>query len=270
MCSSSIVANLTRPTLLHCLIFAAGSSCGRDSTLMVGTPEHRHNLRHRHTAAILALRAIAAVSPVRERDRRAERRRIIGDHRRRAIAVLLRGMREVLGLPIQRRNCRPPQPPRVDLEATIDLLSNTSVDDQVLKDPEPQPPVVNLDSSLESLPDIDPRPQHQLPVPSLPGDLLPPLQHRVLREAYALLERLQLPPFQPLTPPPELQPHPVSPLPMLHIDWGVLEGNLAIFDGPPVPLLLQPCVVPIPQFVPVQFSQPPPLLQVDWAAIAHA
>ena len=88
------------------------------------------------------------------------------------------------------RSRRPPQLPRVDLEATIDLSSDTSVDDQVLQDPDPQPPVVNLDSSLESLPDIDPRPQHQLPVPSLPGDLLPPLQHRVLREACVLLERI--------------------------------------------------------------------------------
>ena len=179
-------------------------------------------------------------------------------------------MREVLGLLPQHRRRRPPQPPRVDPEATIVLSSDTSVDDLTLPDPEPQPPVVDLDSSLESLPNIDPRPQHQLPVLSLPGELLPPLQHCVLREACVLLERLQLPPLQPLTPPPELQQRPLTPLPVLHIDWGELEGNLAAFDGPPLPLLQQPTIVPYLQFVPVHFAQTPPLPQVDWAAIAHA
>ena len=101
-------------------------------------------------------------------------------------------------------------------------------------------------------------------------DFLPPLRHQVLREAYVLLERLQLPPLQPLTPPPELEPRPVSPLPVLHIDWGELEGNLAIFDGPPVPQIQQPVVVPVPQFEPDHFVPPPPMPRVDWAAIAHA
>ena len=133
-----------------------------------------------------------------------------------------------------------------------------------------QQPHVDLDSSLESLPNIDPRPQHQLPVLSQARELPAPLQHQVLREAYVLLERLQLPPPQPLAPPPELRPHPVPPLPVLHIDWGELEDNLAAFDGPPLPALQQPSIVPYPQFVPVHFAPPQPLQQVDWAAIAHA
>ena len=156
------------------------------------------------------------------------------------------------------------------VELPIVLSSDTSGDD--LPNIGQQRPIelVDLDSSLETLPDIDPRPRHQLPVPSLPSELLPPLQHRVLREAYVLLERLQLPPLQPLTPPPELQQHPLTPLPVLHIDWGELEGSLAAFDRPPMPQLQQPAVAPYPQFVPVHFAQPLPLPQVDWAAIAHS
>ena len=119
---------------------------------MVGTPDRRHPSRHHRVAAILARRAIAAVSPIRERDRRAERRRLVRDRRRRARAALLRGMREVLGLPLQHRRRRQPQPQRVDNHIQVVLSSDSSAED-----PGPQPVVVDLDSSLESLPNIDPR-----------------------------------------------------------------------------------------------------------------
>ena len=78
-----------------------------------------------------------------------------------------------------------------------------------------RPPLVGLDSSLETLPDIDPRPQFQLPLkqPHEPledlGDLnitaefLPPIRHQVFREAVVLLERMLEQPRQPLTPPHE-------------------------------------------------------------------
>ena len=73
------------------------------------------------------------------------------------------------------------------------------------------PVIIDLDSSLETLPDIDPHPQFQLLVEPLPElghlnitlEFPPPLQHQALREAFVLLNRLQLPLLQPLTPPPE-------------------------------------------------------------------
>ena len=118
---------------------------------MVGTPVRRHHTRHRRVAAILARSAIAAVSPIRECDRRAERRRVVRDRRRRAQAAILRGMREVLGLPLQHRRRRQPQQPRVNVREPIVLSSDSSAEE-----PEPQPLVVDMDSSLESLPNIDP------------------------------------------------------------------------------------------------------------------
>ena len=178
---------------------------------MVGTPECCHSSRHRRAASVLAQRAIAAISPIRDRDRRAEHRRIARGRHQRARAALLRGMREVLGLPLQRRRCRPPQPPRVAPNALVVLSSDSSSEDLPLP---PLPPVVDLDSSIESLPNIDQHPQFQLPVEPLidlgpldiTSELSPPLQHQTLREAYILLQRLQLPPLQPITPPPELPP----------------------------------------------------------------
>ena len=97
---------------------------------MVGTPSQQHHTRHRRVAAILARRAIAQVSPIRDRDRRAEGRRLARDRRRRARAALLRGMREVLGLPQQHRRRRQPQPQQVDLDAPIVLSSDSSAEDQ--------------------------------------------------------------------------------------------------------------------------------------------
>ena len=191
---------------------------------MVGMPDRRHSTRHRRVAAILARRAMAAVSPIRDRDRRAEHRRLAGDRRRRARAALLRGMREVLGLPIQHCHRRPPPPPRADPDAVIVLSSDVSADDL----PPPLPPIIDLDSSLKTLPDIDPRPQHQLPVEHLVDlgthyryittlfltvEFAPPLHNRTFREAYVLLSRLQLPSLQPLTPPPELPVRPPTPPP---------------------------------------------------------
>ena len=272
---------------------------------MVGTPEQRHATRHRRVAAILARRAIARISPIRDRDRRAERRRLAGDRRRRARAALLRGMREVLGLPILRRQRRLPQPPQPDPNAPILLSSNEEV-------PWPEPPLIDLDSSLESLPNIDPRPQFQLPIDtvadlnpldssldSLPDidprpqfqlhveplvdlgplnitvDYPPPLHHQTLREAYVLLQRLQLPPFQPITPPPEHPPRVLTPPPDQE-GWVEVDAAVATINGQdfivfPQPLeLQQPEVVPEPEFMPAQFVQPQQLPQVDWAGIAAA
>ena len=245
---------------------------------MVGTPQRRHSSRHRRVAAILALRAIRNTSPVRPRERRAERRRIERARERRRNAEFYRGLLAYCGVPqepVRRRRRVEPQRPAVNLPVVLSL--DTSGDD--LPVPEQQGPIVliDLDSSIESLPNIDPRPQFQLPVEPLVdlGHLdvtleLQPLQHQVLREAYVLLERLQLPPLQPMTPPPELEQRVSSPGLEVEIDWEVLEEGLAVFDGPPVPQIQQPVAVPVPQFEPANFLQPPPMPRVDWAAIAHA
>ena len=195
---------------------------------MVGTPIRRH----RRTAAIRVQQAIAAMSPLRERDRRAERRRIIRGRRLRNRAALLQGMREVLGLPPLCRNRRPLPAPRVDPAAPIVLSSDE-------EQPPPQHPFVDLDSYLESLPNIDPRPLFQLPVQPLPDlgplnislDFIPPLQHHTLREACVVLQRLQLPPLVPITPPPEFAPQlPTPPLPRER--WEGIEAAVALFDTP--------------------------------------
>ena len=243
---------------------------------MVGTPERRHTTRHRRVAAILARRAIARVSPIRDRDRRAERRRLAGDRRRRARAALLLGMREVLGLPVQHRRRRPAQQPRPDPNAPIVLSSDDDL-------PLPEPPLIDLDSSIDSLPNIDPRPQFQLPVEPLvdlgPLDITldypPPLQHQTLREAYVLLQRLQLPPLQPITPPPELPPRALTPPPDQE-GWVGVDAAVATINGQeyivfPQPLELQQLeVAPVPELVPGQFVQPQQLPPVDWARIAAA
>ena len=72
--------------------------------------------------------------------------------------------------------------------------------DLTLPKPAPQQPIVlvDLDSSLESLPDIDPRPQFYFLVEPLrdlgPLDITvecsPPLCHQTFREAYILLHCL--------------------------------------------------------------------------------
>ena len=137
---------------------------------------------------------------------------------------------------------------------------------------------MELNSSNDSLPNIDPRPQWQLPVEPLrdlgPLDVTaecqPPLQHQVLREACVLLQRLQDPPLRPITPPPELPQH------QQPEGWIELEADVARLDGqeyllvPRFPLLQQPEVVPVPQHVPAVFVVPPPMPEVDWAAVARA
>ena len=158
---------------------------------MVGMPERRQSTRHRRSASILALRAIHSISPVTAAHRRAERCRLERDRRYRARLGILREMREVLGLPQLRRRRRPQVPRRVDPNIVL-VSSDTSVEDITHPTPE-RPPVVDLNSSLETLPDIDPRPQFQLPLqqPHEPledlGDLniteefLPPIRHQVFR-----------------------------------------------------------------------------------------
>ena len=198
--------------------------------------------------------------------------------------AVLRDMGDFFQLPQPRRERRPVPPPRVDRNPVVIVLSDTYLDDATVAPPQ-RPPVVDLDSSLETLPDIDPRPQHQLPVEPLfdPGPLdittefPPPLQHQALREAYVLLNRLQLPPLQPLTPPPELPVGHLTPPPEPEADWAALEQTVAHFVAPqqhllpPPPLVLQqPFVLPQPLFVPAFFTPPPPLPPVDWAMIAYA
>ena len=245
---------------------------------MVGTPPRRHSSRHRRTASILAQRAIAQISPVRQRDRRRERRRIERGRRLRARAAILRDMREFFGLPQPRRVQRVAAQPRPDPAPPVIDLVETSFED--LDQPQLAPPrvLVELDSSLESLPNIDPRPQWQLPVQPLQdlgpldvtAEIAPALQNQTFREACVLLQRLQAPPLRPITPPPEL------PLLDQGQDWVEVEAAVANFDGqeylvgPRVPLLQQPNVAPVPQHIPTGFAAPPPMPEVDWAAIAAA
>ena len=182
-----------------------------------------------------------------------------------------------------RRRCRV-EPLRREVELPVVLSSDTSGDD--LPEPAPERLIVllDLDSSVESLPNIDPRPQWQLPVEPLrdlgPLDIMaecqPPLQHQVFREAYVLLQHLQLLPLRPITPPPELQPLHQTPPHHQAVDWVELEAAVATFDGqeylvvPRVPLLQQPEVVPVPQHIPTGFATPPPMPEVYWAGIARA
>ena len=205
------------------------------------------------------------------------------DRRRRERATLLRGMREVLGLPQPHRHRRQPPPRPVDNNEPIVLSSDSSAEEQR----GPPPILVDLDSSVESLPNIDPRPQWQLPVQPLP-DLGPidveaellqpqqPLQHQTFREAVVLLERLQLPALRPFTPPPELLQRPPTPPPEEEVDWVEVGAAVAEVDGqryllvPQPPVLQQPDLVPVPQHVPINFTAPPPMPPVVWAEIARA
>ena len=251
---------------------------------MVGTPVRRHSSRHRRAASILAQRAISLVSPLRESDRRRERRRLARNRRTRAKAAVPQDMRSFFGLPQPRRQQRVVVPPRVDPAPPVIVLTDTSLEDIHPPPPTQQHVLVDLDSSLDTLPDIDPRPQWQLPVEPLqdlgPLDVTavfqPPLQHQVFREAYVLLQYLQLPPLQPLTPPPELPPRNLTPPHDPAVDWVELEAAVATFDGqqylvvPWVPLLQQPEVVPVLQHVPISFAAPLPMPEVDWANIAQA
>ena len=251
---------------------------------MVETPQRRHSSRHRRVASILALRAIRTVSPERAADRRAERRRLARNRRYRARLAVLRDMRHFFGLPQPRRQRRPVQPPQVDSLPVVVVSSDTSQDDTDVEPP-PEQLVIDLDSSLESLPNIDPRPEWQLPVEQLRDlgplniteQLLPPLQYQTLREAYVLLQQLQLPPLQPITPPPELSPRAPTPPPEQEEQWHALELEVARLDDNSYSVTLtqplaiqQPQVVPVPEHIPAGHQQPPPMPAVDWALVAHA
>ena len=132
---------------------------------MVGTPQRGSRTRHRRTASILAQRAISRVSPIRDSERRAERRRLQRQRERRRDAAFYRGLLAYCGVPPEPQRRRR----RVELlQPVVDRLivisSDTSSDN--IRPPVPaQPIIIDLDSSLESLPNIDPRPQWQLPVP---------------------------------------------------------------------------------------------------------
>ena len=154
---------------------------------MVATPPRRHSTRHRCTASILAQRAISQISPIRDRERRAEGRRVQRNRARRRDAAFYLGLLAFCGMPPAppRRRHRVEQP-RPVVDEPIVLSSDTSAEGIVLPDQQPQQIVLDLDSSIESLPNIDPRPQWQLPVGPLrdlgPLDvtaecLPPPLQH---------------------------------------------------------------------------------------------
>ena len=198
--------------------------------------------------------------------------------RLRARAAILRDMRQFFGLPQPRRVQRVAAQPRADPVPIVIDLAETSSED--LDQPQQVPPrvLVELDSSLESLPDIDPRPQWQLPAQQLQdlgpldvtAEIAPPLENQTFREACVLLQRLQAPPLRPITPPPEL------PLLDREQDWVEVEAAVAQFDGqeylvvPRIPVLQQPEIAPVPQHIPIGFAAPPPMPQVDWAAIAVA
>ena len=163
--------------------------------------------------------------------------------------------------PAPPRRRRGEEQPRLVVHEPIVLSSDTSAEGIVLPDRQPEQVVLDLDSSLESLPNIDPRPEWQLPVGPLqdlgPLDVTaefqpPPLQHRVFREAYVLLQRLQLPPLQPITPPPEQPAREPTPPPEQEVDWVEVEAAVAEFDGqryllvPQPPALQQLEMVPVP------------------------
>ena len=171
------------------------------------------------------------------------------------------------------------------LQLPIVVSSDTSADN-IQPPVQAQPPiVVDLDSSIESLPNIDPRPQWQLPVAPLQdlghlditAEFVAPLQHQALREAYVLLHCLQLPPLQPLSPPPEPQLCPPTPPPEQEVDRAGLEAAVAGLDHleleiefPPPLALQQPAVVPRPDHVPVNFQPLQRMPPVDWAMVAYA
>ena len=108
-------------------------------------------------------------------------------------------------------------------------------------------------------------------------ELLPQLRNQTLREAYLLLQRLQLPPLQPITLPPELQPRAPSPPPEQVEHWHTLEVEVENLDGRQYAVLVtqplaiqQPQVTPVPEHVPAGHQQPPPMPAVNWALVAHA
>ena len=134
---------------------------------MVGTPQPCHSSRHRRVASILAFRAIRNTSPVRPAERRAERRRLQRDRVRRRDAAFYRGLLAFCGAPPEQpRRRRRVEPPRPVVDRAIVVSSDTSADD-IGASMLAQPVVIDLDSSVESLPNIDPRPQWQLPVQPL-------------------------------------------------------------------------------------------------------
>ena len=157
---------------------------------MVGTPVSRRVTRHHRTAALRAIRAIRLVSPVRPEERRAERNRLQRDRLCRVDGAFHRGILDYCGVPLPppRRRHRPLLPPPA-IDLPILISSDASADDlSALQVPQQQPVVVvNLESSVDELPDLD-----------ATQEFPPPLQHQVLGEAYVLLERLQLPPVHPL------------------------------------------------------------------------
>ena len=185
----------------------------------------------------MALRAIRTVSPERATDRRAERRRLARNRSYRARLAVLRDMRNFFGLPQPHRQRRPVQPQQVVVPPVVVVSSDTSRD-ETIEEPPPEQPVIDIDSSLESLPNIDPRPEWQLPIEPLRDlgplnvtqELLPQLQHQTLSEAYVLLQQLQLPPLQRITPPPELPPRAPTPPPEEEEQWATLELELARLD----------------------------------------
>ena len=120
---------------------------------MVETPVHHHSSRHCRTASVLAERAIRSISQIRPADRRAERRRVERGRRYRARLATLQDMRRFFGLPRPQHPRRVVVPPRAHPIPPVVVLSDASSEDDQLPEQVP-PPVVDLDSSLESLPDI--------------------------------------------------------------------------------------------------------------------
>ena len=143
------------------------------------------------------------------------------------------------------------------MDLPIVVVPDTSSDN--IRPPVRAPPiVVDLDSSVESLPNIDPRPQWQLPQQELPdfgplnvtAEIEPVIRNPVFREACILLHRMQLPELQQITPPPEQPSRPVTPPPEQE-EWVQLEAAVAAFDGQPFVLVAQPLALQEPQVVPI-------------------
>ena len=193
----------------------------------------RRITRHRRTASFHEIRAIASISPVLPEERRAERNRIRRDRRRRADPAFYRGLLEYCGVPAQPRRRRAPVPRHEDPDPVIVVSSDTSAEDLPPQQLPREVAIMEIDSSVNELPDIDPRPQHQLP-----------LRLHLLQNAYVLLKRLQES-F------PQAAPRPLTLLPEVEpeVDWALLEGGLADFDAPwqqQIEPQLQ-VIVPIPQ-----------------------
>lgn len=93
---------------------------------MVGSPVGRRVVRHRRVASHFALRRMRDISPIREADVRAARNHRRRERRRRASAQLLHDLKELFGVPIERRHRREPPSAPVLPQLPIVITSGES------------------------------------------------------------------------------------------------------------------------------------------------